>query len=422
MEHWLPILVSLLFSAFFSSIEIAFPASNKLKIEVDKNRNYFSARLLSKLMKQPTLFVSTLWLGNIISLVVFAMYAVPLLHDFLFTNISEISNSTSVFFILEIIIIALIYLIFVDFVPKILFRIGPNKILYVFAVPMYLLYLLFYPLVWFFIGFSELILKYLFRVKVNKKEYTFSTVDLENFLDESTLQPSIENDDYQEIQLFQNARDLSNIKVRDCMVPRNEIVATSREDTIEHLSSLIVESGHSKILVYDQSIDNIIGYSHSYDIFGKPSAIDQIIKPVIIVPGTMTADHLLSMFIKERKSVALVVDEFGGTDGMLTIEDIMEEIFGNIEDEYDVEEFEDKQLNENEYLVSGRHEIDYLNEKYNLELPKSDDYKTLAGYIIHFHENIPAQSEEIIIGSYNFTILKATDTRIEQVIIRLITH
>ena len=333
----------------------------------------------------------------------------------------EFTAPAGVLFILELTIAALIYLLLAEFIPKILFRLGPDNILNDLAVPVYVFYLLFYPVVRFFIGFSEVILKYLFRVKINKKEYTFSTVDLENFLNESTLQPSKENDDYQEIQMFQNARDLSSIKVRDCMVPRNEIVAISKEETIENLSALIVESGHSKVLVFDQSIDNIIGYSHSYDIFGKPATIDQIIKPVIIVPGTMAVDHLLHMFIKERKSVALVVDEFGGTDGMLTIEDIMEEIFGNIEDEYDVEELEDKQLNANEYLVSGRHEIDYLNEKYNLELPESDDYKTLAGYIIHFHENIPAQSEEITIGNYNFTILKATDTRIEQVLIRLIT-
>lgn len=421
MEHWLPIVISLLFSAFFSGIEIAFAASNKLKIEVDKSRNLFSAQILSKFIKRPTLFVSTLWLGNIISLVVYAIYTIPLIDKFLLTSLPAFTASTGVFLILEILIAALIYLLLADFLPKILFRLGPDNLLNALAVPVYAFYLLFYPVVRFFIGFSEVILQYLFRVKINKKEYTFSTVDLENFLNESTLQPSKENDDYQEIQMFQNARDLSNIKVRDCMVPRNEIVAISREDTIENLGSLIVESGHSKILVFDQSIDNIIGYSHSYDIFGKPDTIDQIIKPVIIVPGTMAVDHLLHMFIKERKSVALVVDEFGGTDGMLTIEDIMEEIFGNIEDEYDVEELEDKQLNDNEYLVSGRHTIDYLNEKYNLELPESDDYKTLAGYIIHFHENIPAQSEEIVIGNYNFTILKATDTRIEQVLIRLIT-
>lgn len=202
------------------------------------------------------------------------------------------------------------------------------------------------------------------------------------------------------------------------MVPRMEIAAISSEDTIENLTSLIVESGHSKILVFNQSVDDIIGYSHSYDIFRKPATIKEIIKPVIIVPETMTADRLLNKFIIERKSVALVVDEFGGTAGMLTIEDIIEEIFGEIDDEYDVEELEDKQLNEYEYLVSGRTDIYLLNEKYNLELPESDDYNTLAGYIIYEHESIPVQDEEIQIGDYLFIITRASETKIEQVLIR----
>jgi CBS domain containing-hemolysin-like protein len=219
--------------------------------------------------------------------------------------------------------------------------------------------------------------------------------------------------------MFKNARDLSNIKLRDFMVPRNEIVAIEKDDTIQNLIDLITESGHSKILVYEESIDDIIGYSHSYDMFSKPSIISEIIKPVIIVPGTMAADSLLNTFIRERKSVALIVDEFGGTAGMLTIEDILEEIFGDIEDEYDIEEFEDKRINEHEYLVSGRLDIDYLNEKYDLGLPESDEYKTVAGYIIFIHKNIPAENEEIVIGNLTFLITKASESKIEQVLVRL---
>lgn len=417
MDTLFPLISALLFSAFFTGIEVAFTAANKLKIEVEKSKNFFAAKILSRFVKRPALFVSTLWLCNIISLIVYGIYIVAFLEQRLSSFITTQPDFISVS--AEIIIASFIYLVIAEWLPRIIFRINPNKTLKFFSLPVYFLYIVFYPVIMFFIFLSEGVLKFLFRVKIIPRNYTFSSVDLDHFLNESASQQTKENNsDYQEIQMFQNARDLSKIKIRDCMVPRMEIAAISSEDTIENLTSLIVESGHSKILVFNQSVDDIIGYSHSYDIFRKPATIKEIIKPVIIVPETMTADRLLNKFIIERKSVALVVDEFGGTAGMLTIEDIIEEIFGEIDDEYDVEELEDKQLNEYEYLVSGRTDIYLLNEKYNLELPESDDYNTLAGYIIYEHESIPVQDEEIQIGDYLFIITRASETKIEQVLIR----
>lgn len=417
MQQWSLVIFFLLLATFFSGIETAFASANKLKIEVDKSRNQFSTSILSRFIKNQSLFISTLWFGNKIALIAFSIYACKWIETDLLHFITSGPTSHVLTSIVEIVIISLLYFLFAALIPKTLFRLNPDGMLRVFAIPVYFIYLLFYPIIRLFILVAELILRFLFRVKIDKQDYSFSSVDLDKLLDETTIEPTVENEEFQEIQMFRNARDLSNIKLRDFMIPRNEIVAIGKNESLDSLGNLIVESGHSKILVFDQTIDNIIGYTHSYDIFAKPATLSEIIKPVVIVPGTMNADRLLNTFIKERRSVALVVDEFGGTDGMLTIEDILEEIFGEIDDEYDVEEIEDKQISENEYLLSGRLEIDYLNEKYNIEIPESDEYNTLAGFIIYNHENIPSENEEIIIGNLTFVIKKATESRIEQVIL-----
>ena len=285
------------------------------------------------------------------------------------------------------------------------------------ALPIFF-YILFYPVIFLFIGISEFLLRYVFKARITRPEYSFGVIDLDHYLNESATTEIEDSDDYQEIQMFQNARDLGNIKLRECMIPRNEIVALNKSESIETLTSLFVESGHSKILIYQDSIDNIIGYSHSYDLFKKPGNIPQITKPVMIVPETMPASKLLNMFMTERKSVALVVDEFGGTAGMLTIEDIIEEIFGEIDDEYDVEDFSETRISDNEFLFSARLEIDYLNQKYKLDLPVSDDYETLAGLILSHHEEIPAVNDEIRVNNFLFVITRATDNRIEEVMLK----
>jgi CBS domain containing-hemolysin-like protein len=418
MDLILPIIFALLLSAFFSGMEIAFVTANKLRIEVDKNKDLLPARLLSGFLRKPGRFIAALLLGNNIALVVYGIYISVLLQKPLLSILPEGAGEGALLLLTQTIISTLIILFIAEFLPKVLFRINPNGILDFFALPLFLFYILFYPVIFLFIGISEFLLRYVFKTRITRPEYSFGVIDLDHYLNESATTEIEESDDYQEIQMFQNARDLGNIKLRECMIPRNEIVALSKSENIETLTQLFVESGHSKILIYQDSIDNIIGYSHSYDLFKKPGNIQQIIKPVMIVPETMPANKLLNMFMTERKSVALVVDEFGGTAGMLTIEDIIEEIFGEIDDEYDVEDFSETRLSDNEFLFSARLEIDYLNQKYKLDLPESDDYETLAGLILSHHEEIPAINDEIRINNFLFVITRATDNRIEEVMLK----
>ena len=419
MELLIPILITLLFSAFFSGIEIAFVSANKLRIEVEKNKNMFSARILSRFLRKPSRFIAALLLGNNIALVAYGIYIAQLLHEPLVNIVSKVippgAGVDALLLLVQTILSTLLVLFVAEFLPKVLFRINPNKIISFFAVPLNIFYFLFYPIIFVFIGISEFLLKYVFNSAITHPEYSFGVVDLDHYLKEFSTQMPEEVDDFQEIQMFQNARDLGNIKVRECMVPRNEIEAVSTTDSLETLRELFITSGHSKILVYQENIDNIIGYTHSYDLFHKPGSINEIIKPILIAPETMPANKLLSMFMKERKSVALVVDEFGGTAGMVTNEDIIEEIFGEIDDEYDVEDFAETQISENEYLFSARLEIDYLNQKYKLDLPVSDDYETLAGLIISDHEDIPSVDEQIQINDFLFIIIRASENRIEEV-------
>ncbi len=418
MELIVPICIALLFSAFFSGMEIAFVTANKLRIEVDKNKDLLPARLLSGFLRKPGRFIAALLLGNNIALVVYGIYISVLLREPLLSILPEGSGEGALLLLSQTIISTLIILFIAEFIPKVLFRINPNKILNIFALPLFLFYILFYPVIFLFIGISEFLLRYVFKARITRPEYSFGVIDLDHYLNESATTEIEDSDDYQEIQMFQNARDLGNIKLRECMIPRNEIVALSKSESIETLTSLFVESGHSKILIYQDSIDNIIGYSHSYDLFKKPGNIPQITKPVMIVPETMPASKLLNMFMTERKSVALVVDEFGGTAGMLTIEDIIEEIFGEIDDEYDVEDFSETRISDNEFLFSARLEIDYLNQKYKFDLPVSDDYETLAGLILSHHEEIPAVNDEIRVNNFLFVITRATDNRIEEVMLK----
>lgn len=415
MDLIVPILITLIFSAFFSGIEIAFVSANKLRIEVEKNKDLLSAGILARFLRKPSRFIAALLLGNNIALVVYGIYIARLLEPYLMNILPSGTGGGAIMLLLQTIISTLIVLIVAEFLPKMLFRINPNKILNFFAIPLNVFYLLFYPIIFLFIGISEILLKYVFKASITHPEYSFGVVDLDHYLREFSTQMPEEVDDFQEIQMFQNARDLGNIKVRECMVPRNEISAVSNDDSLETLKNLFISSGHSKILVYQDNIDNIIGYTHSYDLFHKPASIQEITKPIMIAPETMPANKLLSMFMSERKSVALVVDEFGGTAGMLTNEDIIEEIFGEIDDEYDVEDLAENQITDNEYLFSARLEIDYLNHKYKLDLPASDDYETLAGLIISDHEDIPAVDEEIQVGDFLFVITRASESRIEEV-------
>lgn len=413
------IILTLAFSAFFSGMEIAFISSNKLKIEVDKNQGALSARILSFFAKKPSRFLGALLLGNNIALVIYGIAMAKLLEDPVRNFIPPFLESELVALLLQTIISTLLILMVAEFIPKVLFRINPNRILSFFAFPAILIFWLLYPMILLFIGLSEVILKKIFRIRFTGEDYNFNVVDLDEYVREFTPDHEEEQEISQEIQMFQNAIDFRSVKLRECMVPRPEIMALEENEPLEKLKESFIETGYSKILVYRDVIDDVIGYTHAYDMFSEPENIRQILKPVHFFPETMPARHALTQLIRERRSLGVVVDEFGGTSGLVTLEDLMEEIFGEIADEYDVEEFIEKKIGEGEYLFSGRMEIDYLNEQYSLEIPVSDEYETLAGFILHHSKSIPDTGDEIFTGRFHFTVTHASEIRIEQVHLRV---
>ena len=406
------ILIMLLFSAFFSGMEIAFLSSNRLQIEVEKKQGFRRSNLISVFVKNPKKFIATMLVGNNIALVMYGIFMAKILEK----PISNVIHSDSGILITQTILSTLIILITAEFLPKTIFRLNSNYLLNVFAFPVYLFYILFYPITWVTIKISDFILQKAFKADIHKNHtIVFGKVDIDNYINEKTQNKNgIEDEEY-ELKIFQNALDFSKVKLRECIVPRTEIAAIEVNESIETLKEKFIETGFSKILIYKNNIDTIIGYTHSSELFKKPVKITDIIHEVIIVPETMPANNLLAMFIQQKRSVAVVVDEFGGTAGMATIEDIMEEIFGEIKDEHDTDEFEEKIINEYEYIFSGRLEIDYLNEKYNLHFPQNVEYETIAGLILYHHKNFPKLNETIPIGNFSFKVLRVSNTRIELV-------
>lgn len=394
-------------------MEIAFVAANKLKVEVDKQSGGFSARLMSRFVRSESSFISTMLVGNNIALVVYGMSTAvllgPLLHNLL---PGPLGGDVGVFFF-QTVISSFIILVFAEFLPKVLFRINPNTFLDIFAVPVTLIYYILYPLIAFTMGLSNLIIKYLLNEDMADNKKVFDAIDMDNFLREFGQSSEEDSETQREIQMFRNAIEFPDVKLRECMIPRTEVVAVSQRESISAIRSIFSRTGLSKILVYNESIDDIVGYVHAFDFFSQPSGVTEIIRPILLVPESMHANKLLKSLIQQRKSVAVVVDEFGGTAGIITIEDIMEEIFGEIDDEYDVEDMIERQTAENEYIFSARLEIDYLNDKYNLNLPESEEYETLGGLILNHNESIPAKGEEIHISGYMFKILQVSQKRIE---------
>ncbi len=351
--------------------------------------------------------------GNNIALVVYGMSTAvllgPLLHNLL---PGPLGGDVGVFFF-QTVISSFIILVFAEFLPKVLFRINPNTFLDIFAVPVTLIYYILYPLIAFTMGLSNLIIKYLLNEDMADNKKVFDAIDMDNFLREFGQSSEEDSETQREIQMFRNAIEFPDVKLRECMIPRTEVVAVSQRESISAIRSIFSRTGLSKILVYNESIDDIVGYVHAFDFFSQPSGVTEIIRPILLVPESMHANKLLKSLIQQRKSVAVVVDEFGGTAGIITIEDIMEEIFGEIDDEYDVEDMIERQTAENEYIFSARLEIDYLNDKYNLNLPESEEYETLGGLILNHNESIPAKGEEIHISGYMFKILQVSQKRIE---------
>lgn len=411
--------ISVLFSAFFSGMEIAFLSANRLRIELDKKQGLIPARIVSSFYtNRPSMFIGTMLLGNNIALVVYGIMMALLLEDFIRVQISSLDT---VVLLIQTIISTLIILFAAEFIPKNIFRINPNRTLNIFAIPLLPIYFALYIPVLVTIGISEFVLK-IFRVKKSDKEdLAFGRIDLDNIVREGAENYEEENENVDhEIQIFKKALDFSKVKARECMIPRTEIVAVNIDDEIDLLKKKFIQTGLSKILVYRDDIDNIIGYVHSYELFKQPETIKSILLPVSIIPETIPASEVLENFIKQRKNIAVVVDEFGGTSGMLTIEDIVEEIFGEIEDEHDNEDMIEEKISEEEYVFSGRLEIDYINEKYKLNIPESEEYDTLAGYLLHHIEDIPKKGQRFTINRFAFSITDVSQRKIEKINLKIL--
>lgn len=393
-------------------MEISYVSANKLRFELDKKDKSLTSKILDVFFHNPNQFISTMLVGNNIALVVYGLQMAILLEPW----IAQFVDQEALIVLIQSIISTILILFTGEFIPKTIFKIDPNFFLRLFALPLYLIYILLYPISKFSSLLSFLILR-IAGVKNLKDSgvYTLGKVDLDYFIQQSIEDAPQDSEMDTEVKIFQNALEFSNVKVRDCIVPRTEIVACDKEVSTDELRSRFIETGLSKILIYDENIDNIIGYIHSSELFKHPDNwLEQLCK-VSIVPETMAANKLMRVLMQEKKSLAVVVDEFGGTSGIVTLEDLVEEIFGEIEDEHDMRREVARKVSENEYLLSGRMEIDTLNEMFGLDLPESDDYVTIAGLILHYYQKFPKLNESIEYGKYTFKIVKATATKIELV-------
>ena len=418
-DSWLIILVSLGFSAFFSGMEIAFVSVNKLIVELENKNGAFAAKIVSSFLRKPKKFIAAMLIGNNIALVFYGIKAGEMVANLCF-GVSDWDEHSQPYVALlaQTVITTVVILFTAEFLPKSIFRLNPNRWLNIFAIPLWLIYELLYIPSILITGLSKIFIKYVLKAETENETVEFGTTDLDHFLREASENIG-EEDPEHEIQILQNALDLSKTKARDCLVPRNEIEALELNESIDELKQRFIETGFSKIVIYRDSIDNIIGYAHSYDLFKNPEEIKNILLPTFIIAEPAPANNVLEEFIKRKRNLAVVVDEFGGTSGIITIEDIVEELFGEIEDEHDKEETTEKTLNEDHYLFSSRLEVDYLNERYGLNLPESEEYETLGGYIIHHAEDIPEQNTQISIDHFAFMIKEVSNSRIELVELRV---
>lgn len=406
------LLITMAFSAFFSGMEIVFVSVDKLRFEMDR-KGGVSSRILSLFFRNPNDFISTMLVGNNIALVIYGILMAQIIGDNLLAG--WITNHF-VMVLVQTVISTLIILVTGEFLPKTLFKINPNLALNVCAVPLFICYVVLYPISKFSSGVSYLFLR-LFGMKVNKEASAkaFGKVDLDYFVQSSIDNAESEETLDTEVKIFQNALDFSAVKIRDCIVPRTEVVAVALDTSLEELKGRFVESGISKIIVYDGNIDNVVGYIHSSEMFRSPKDWRDHVKEVPIVPETMAAHKLMKLFMQQKKTIAVVVDEFGGTSGIVSLEDLVEEIFGDIEDEHDNTSYICKQIGEHEYVLSARLEIEKVNETFNLELPESDDYLTVGGLILNQYQSFPKLHELVSVGKYQFKIIKVTATKIELV-------
>ncbi|MGB3586508.1 MAG: hemolysin family protein [Tunicatimonas sp.] len=419
MDILIIVVICLLFSAFFSGIEIAFISADKLRIELAGQKGSLSGRILSYFTQYPTRFIGTTLVGNNLALVLYSFFIATFLEPLLVNHIPEVINNDVVVLLIQTIIATLIVLIVAEFTPKSVFLIDPNGLLLLLTLPFTLVYGLLYFPVWIIDKVSQWVIIHVLGFEYRNDKPVFGLTDLNNYV-KNTLSEALREEQTDEnghkinTKIFTNALEFKTVKVRECLIPRTEVVAVDIEDEIEELKEAFIESGHSKILVYKETIDNVIGYCHSLELFKKPTTIQQILTPIIIVPETIPANELMIQFITEHKSLALVVDEFGGTAGIVSMEDIIEEIFGEIQDEHDDEDWVELKIDEENYLISARHEIDYLNDKYDWNIPEGD-YDTLGGHILSLTGKIPEKGDIVTTETYTFTVMSMSDNRIDNV-------
>lgn len=407
------IVICLLLSAFFSGMEIAYVSSNKVYLSIEKRQQNFNASILNKLTEKPSQFITSMLVGNNVVLVIYGIYSGDLIIDWL-NNYFELTAFVGL--LLQTLISTAIILLTAEFLPKVFFQIYANSFIKFFAVPSYFFYQLFFWPTKFIIWISDTILKKFFKTPGDQVQNYFSKVELGNYISEQMNNVSQENEIDSEIQIFQNALEFSDLKARDIMTPRTEISGIDLLDSVIELRETFIKTGYSKLLIYQNSIDDILGYVHSFELFKKPKTIKSILIPVEYIPETIYIKDALDLLTKKRKSIAVVLDEYGGTSGIITIEDIIEQLFGEIEDEHDLdEELIDESLDENSYLFSARLDVEYLNEKYNLEIPESDSYSTLGGFIVNYTKEIPINDEKINIENFEIIIHSASNKKIELV-------
>ncbi len=408
------IISCLLLSAFFSGMEIAYVSSNKVYLSIEKKQHNFNAKILSKLTEKPSQFITSMLVGNNVVLVIYGIYS----GDLLMNWITSFSYTFSPFvnLLLQTLLSTAIILITAEFLPKVFFQIYANSFIKLFAVPTYFFYVLFFWISKFIIWISDFILKKFFKTDGDQVQAYFSKVELGNYISEQMNSISEDHEIDSEIQIFQNALEFSDLKARDIMTPRTEIAGVDILDSVTDLKDLFVSTGYSKIVIYQNSIDDILGYVHSFELFKKPKTIKSVMIPIEYVPETIYIKDLLDILTKKRKSLAVILDEYGGTSGIITVEDIIEELFGEIEDEHDLdEELIDEKIDEAVYLFSGRLDVEYINQKYNLDIPENDSYSTLGGYIVHNTKEIPQNEEKIRIENFEITIHSASNKKIELV-------
>ena len=408
------ITICILLCAFFSGMEIAFAYSNKIYLEIEKKQNSFLSNILNKLTEKPTQFIASMLIGKTITLVVYSFFMGKIVLSWFETQ--GFYFSTFINLLLQTILTTSLFLITAEFLPKVFFQIYANSLIRFLALPAYLFYQLFYFIAIFFIWISDFFSRQFFKTDTDETASFFSKIELGNYITEQMNAVSDHAQMDLEIQIFQNALEFSGVKARDVMTPRTEIIAIDLFDKVANLKQKFIETGYSKIVVYQNSLDNCIGYVHSFDLFTKPKTIKSILIPIEFVPETIFIKDSMNLLTKKRKSLAVVLDEYGGTSGVITIEDIIEELFGEIEDEHDSdEELTEKLLDEGEYLFSARLDVEYLNETYKLLIPESDSYGTLGGFIVDSTKEIPQKGETITIGNYHFSIEEAINKRIELV-------